>query len=145
MYARILVAADGSEPSQRALDEAIRLGLDQHAQLRIVHVVDIAWMLTGEFIDIERVETDLRADAARILERDVATAKAAGVTTESALLETDGGTVAQAVIADAQGWHAELIVAGTHGRHGVAHLVLGSVAEGVVRSSRAPVLLLRAV
>lgn len=44
---------------------------------------------------------------------------------------------------EAERWGAELIVMGTHGRHGLQHLWLGSVAEGVVRSSPVPVLLVR--
>ena len=45
--------------------------------------------------------------------------------------------------AEAKAWPADLIVIGTHGRRGVDHLLMGSVAEGVVRISPVPVMLIR--
>ena len=47
------------------------------------------------------------------------------------------------IAAEAKAWPADLIVIGTHGRRGVDHLLMGSVAEGVVRISPVPVLLIR--
>jgi nucleotide-binding universal stress UspA family protein len=143
MYARILVAVDGSDPSRSALDEAVRLAADQHAQLRIVQVVEMQWVAGAELVDFVQVEEALRASAAVTLEHAVEIAQRAAVAVESGLLETDGGTVAHAVVEEANRWLADLIVVGTHGHHGLAHLVLGSVAEGVVRTARVPVLLLR--
>ncbi|MDA8255577.1 MAG: universal stress protein, partial [Betaproteobacteria bacterium] len=49
--------------------------------------------------------------------------------------------VADAIVADAREWGADLIVIGSHGRSGVRHLLLGSVAEGVARASTIPVLI----
>ena len=63
---------------------------------------------------------------------------------ESAVLETDIDEPAAEILAEADRWGADLIVMGTHWRHGLAHLILGSVAEGVVQRSNVPVLLLRA-
>ena len=143
MYARILVAVDGSQASGRALAEAVRLTLDQRASLRIVHVVELQWLLSAELVDVSRVLDDLQAAAERTLSQAASAAAEGGLTPETGLLETDGGTVAHAVLEDALHWHADLIVLGTHGRHGLAHLVLGSVAEGVVQAARVPVLLLR--
>jgi nucleotide-binding universal stress UspA family protein len=54
------------------------------------------------------------------------------------------GDAAGEILAEASRWGANLIVMGTHGRHGLAHLILGSVAEGVVQRAALPVLLLRA-
>ena len=50
---------------------------------------------------------------------------------------------AEALVEAAKRWSADLIVLGTHGRRGLQHLVLGSVAEGVVRLAPVPVLLVR--
>jgi nucleotide-binding universal stress UspA family protein len=47
------------------------------------------------------------------------------------------------ILAESARWGADLIVMGTHGRHGLAHLILGSVAEGVLRRATVPVLLVR--
>ena len=60
------------------------------------------------------------------------------------MLETRGRSVAEVIIAHAKKLRADLIVLGTHGRRGVSRLVMGSDAEGVVRSARVPVLLVHA-
>jgi nucleotide-binding universal stress UspA family protein len=62
---------------------------------------------------------------------------------ETELLETAGQRVADRIVEAAKRWEADLIVMGTHGRHGIQHLVLGSVAEAVIRSAPVPVLLVR--
>ena len=61
------------------------------------------------------------------------------------LLKTGEPTrrVPDVVVAEAKRWPADLIVAGTHGRRGLSHLFLGSVAEGIIRISTVPVLLIR--
>lgn len=148
MYARILAAVDGSKASTRAYREALRLSADQHATLRVAHVIDLGIALTpwaqGALIDYETLETVLRESGARILETALAEARIAGGEVESVLLETDVDDPAAEILAEATRWGADLIVMGTHGRHGLAHLILGSVAEGVVRRASLPVLLLRA-
>lgn len=148
MYERILVAVDGSEPSTRAYREALRLAADQHAALRIVHVIDLGVALAPwaepAFLNYETLESALRDSGARILESVLAEAREAGLGAESATLETDVGDAAGEILAEASRWGANLIVMGTHGRHGLAHLILGSVAEGVVQRAALPVLLLRA-
>jgi nucleotide-binding universal stress UspA family protein len=69
-----------------------------------------------------------------------------GATAEVQLLHT-GNTAdrtAQAITQEARRWGADLLVAGTHGRSGLKHLLMGSVAEGIVRHTPVPVLLVRA-
>lgn len=53
------------------------------------------------------------------------------------------GKIADTIVAEADARNADLIVLGTHGRRGVRRLVMGSVAEGVIRQSNKPVLLVR--
>ncbi len=148
MYARILVAVDGSGPSTRAFREALRLAADQRAVLRIAHVVDLGVALAPwaepAFIDYATLDSALHEAGRRILDGAVAEARAAGLEPESVSLETEVDDPAAEILAEAERWGADLIVMGTHGRHGLAHLILGSVAEGVVQRSRVPVLLLRA-
>ncbi|HET7877050.1 MAG TPA: universal stress protein, partial [Methylomirabilota bacterium] len=72
-----------------------------------------------------------------------ARAREAGVAVEPALLESDGRRVAAVVVDEARWWEADLIVVGTHGRRGLDRLLLGSVAEGVVRAAPVTVLLVR--
>ncbi len=58
-------------------------------------------------------------------------------------VSTSVGQPAEAILAEALAWGADLIVLGTHGRRGLAHLVFGSVAEGVMRTAPIPVLTVR--
>lgn len=146
MYQRILVAVDGSPASKRALAEAIRLASDQHALLRIVHVIDDPYAYyAGDGVSpdtIATVESAWRQAGQTILDSAANLARQNGVQPETALLEREDRP-STVIVDDAKQWNADLLVLGTHGRHGLEELLLGSVAEGVVRTSSVPVLLLR--
>ena len=146
MYKRILVAVDGSATSDQALQEAIRLARDQHAALRIVHVIDIVPLATDvEFANIEEIQRALRQAGRAVIDHAQDTVKSAGIEVETRLIEveTPRQRVAVKIIEEAKAWPADLLVIGTHGRRGLDHLLLGSVAEGVVRIAPLPVLLIR--
>jgi len=145
MYSRILVAIDGSPTSEHALRQAIGLAKGLSSALRIVHIVDMGVLPAGAelAVDMESVMKARRAAGDTVLKGAQDACRAAGVEAETRLIET--GTPAQRVanlIADeAKSWRAELVVTGTHGRTGVARMLVGSVAEGIARVSPAPVLL----
>lgn len=146
MYQRILVPVDNSATSRAALEEVKRFANEQHAQVRVVHVIDLAqfaWS-ANEFLDVPQLQETLRESARRVLAESVTTLEEAGLKVEVALLETWGGLLAKAVVEDAAKWGADLMIMGTHGYGGLTHMLLGSVAEGVVRHSHIPVLLVRA-
>jgi nucleotide-binding universal stress UspA family protein len=142
MYARILVALDDSAPAARALDEAVRLATALHAQLRLFHVVDnrLLWHGGEGPLDPEAIDEEWAAQGRQVLAQGEATARAGGVAVETGLGETDGGGIDAAIVAEAARWEAQLIVVGAHGQRGLVQLVLGSVAEGVVRRAAVPVL-----
>lgn len=146
MYQRILVPVDGSPTSELGLQEAMRLARLMHADLRLIHVIDeLSFALgidsygyyAGELLDL------LRKNGEAILQKATETVRAQGIAADSVLYENLEKTVQQRVIAEATTWNADLIVIGTHGRRGVRRLVLGSSAEGILRSSPVPVLLVR--
>lgn len=146
MYKRILVAADGSATSDKALAEAISLAKDQHAQLKIVYTVDDASIYTAADIPNRIGIEQSWIDAGhKILEEAKKKAQAAGIEAETKLLQTDtlGEKIPDAIVNEARAWPADLLVAGTHGRRGLFHLIMGSVAEGIVRISPVPLLLVR--
>ncbi len=146
MYQRILAAVDGSSTSDHALQEAIRLAKDQHAALHILHVVDMPPLIWDvEFTDIEAIQRALRQAGRAVIDRARETALSAGFEAETQLVEvgTPGQHVAGGIVEAATAWPADLLVIGTHGRRGLDHLLLGSIAEGVVRLAPMPVLLVR--
>lgn len=142
MYKRILVPVDGSRTSDAALDQAAGLARDQKAELRVVYVVDEASIIAGseygDMIGVEKTQVEI---GKRVLEK----ARGLYPQAETQLLETDsvGQKISDAIVDDAEQWKADLIVSGTHGRTGLSHLLMGSVAEGIVRISKVPVLLVR--
>ena len=145
MYQRILVPVDNSATSRNALDEALRFAKNAKSLLRLVHVIDLAqfaWS-ANEFLDVPQLQTALKEGGQKILTESVDMVRAQGVDAETALLETWGGILAKAIVEDAQSWNADLIVMGTHGYGGLTHMLLGSVAEGVMRNTPVPVLLVR--
>jgi len=145
MYARILVAVDGSPGSARAVTHAIALSKALGAGLRVLHVVDMGWLALGPelAVDTQRVAAARRAEGERTVAAALETARAAGVSVEASLVETGapGQRVASQIVQEAQAWPADLLVLGTHGRGGAERLLLGSVAEGVARRASVPVLL----
>lgn len=146
MYRRILAPVDGSVTAQAGLREAIRLARDQSAVLRILHVVDqrVLVNVAGGAWAIEAIMQSVRQEGERILSEAVTAARAEGITPETAMPENFNGRVHQLILEEARTWGADLIVMGTHGRRGVDHLLMGSDAEGVIRTSPVPVLLVRA-
>lgn len=146
-YKRIIVAVDGSETSKQALKEAIKLAKEQQAKLRILHVVDENFIYYGgeAYVDHDTLESSIRKEGQKILEKVEAKIRNSNIKFESRLVEIKPfqGRIAEKIIDEAKAWPADLLVIGTHGRRGFSHLLLGSVAEGVIRIATMPVLLIR--
>jgi nucleotide-binding universal stress UspA family protein len=85
----------------------------------------------------------LRNEGKKTLERAESTVREYAIQSDSVLIETVGHRVAGQIAQMATDWPADLVVMGTHGRRGIARLVMGSDAELVLRTSPAPVLLVR--
>ena len=147
MYQRILVPIDGSATAGRALQEAIKIASDGKAQLRIVYAIEESYPLDTEgyaaFVNYAALQDAIRKTGERVLARAAEEVRHAGLKAETALLDVPGRHTASLIDSDAQTWKADLIVIGTHGRSGIGRLMLGSVAEEVVRGAPVPVLLVR--
>jgi nucleotide-binding universal stress UspA family protein len=149
MFKTILVALDGSATSNAGLRSALELASDQQAKLVGLHVIDDASMavnLEGGYLPASYIDTlydSLRKSGQAILTKAQATARAAGVEITPILVESRGQTVAQAILQQARKSKADAIVIGTHGRRGVARILMGSDAEQVLREARVPVLIVR--
>jgi nucleotide-binding universal stress UspA family protein len=147
MYQHILVAVDGSRTSELALHEAINLAKAVAGRLRLVHAVDeigASWY-AGGYANPTDIWEAMTKSGRDILEKAAATAAGAGLEADTKLIEinTPGRRIPEVIAEQADTWPADLIVVGTHGRRGLSHVLLGSVAEGVVRVSAKPVLLIR--
>ena len=138
MYDRILLPTDGSDASDRAVEQAIGLARETGATLHVLFVVeDIPY--APELMDDE-VEGRLREMGEEALEQIRARADEAGVEIETALRE---GAPHTAILEYADEAAVDLVVMGTHGRSGLDRYLLGSVTERVVRTADVPVLTVR--
>jgi len=141
MYDRILVPTDGSPEVERAVSHAVDLAAAHDATLHAMYVVNSASFTTMPMeTGWEGVGEMLREEGETALERVQALGSAAGVDVETHLLE---GSPSREIVRFAEECGSDLVVMGTHGRGGIDRLLLGSVAERVVRSSSVPVLTVR--
>ncbi len=146
MLHRILIAVDGSHASRLATLQAIELAKLSHATIRAIYVADDSDTALGSAaIDQAGLVRSMTAYAHDVLETCERLCEAAGVncSTELVARPVAKGRIAQTILAHAATWHADLIALGTHGRRGLARLVVGSVAQGVVSANTKPVLLVR--
>lgn len=143
MYQRILIPIDGSATSSCALKEAIKLAQEHSAQLALVNVYeDILYWIDESYINYEELQETIRVNAEKLLAKGQAEVIQVGLPIETKLLEAKNDRIEKVIIGEADRWHADLIVIGTHGRSGFSRLMLGSVAEGVARLASVPVLLI---
>ncbi len=148
MYKRILVPVDGSETANRALRTAVALAAEQSAALHVVHVSEetplYVSMDTLPYPPADLMEA-LHKEGEGILAEAVATARNQNIQADGKLLVIDGPGrgISEAIEQQAEHWNADLIAIGTHGRRGFRRLLLGSVAENLIRVSTKPVLLIR--
>lgn len=147
MFRRIVVALDGSDTASRSFDVALTLAAESGAELMPLYVIDvpvIAYDAPGFDASIVR---DACIEEAKLVTADAQSRMSArGVTGTPRTVEAalTGDDVAKRIVETAQEWQADAIVMGTHGRRGFERLVLGSVAERVLRSAACPVLMIPA-
>lgn len=136
MFNRILCPIDFDGNSLDALRMARRLAEHSRAKLHILHVVPPSdpMVVSAPLIAGQR-ENYARGELLRISKTELT-----GIDYETLLRF---GHPAKEIIAAEAAMNAELVVMATHGRTGVSHLLLGSVAEKVVRESSCPVLTVR--
>ena len=146
MYKHILLPVDGSELSEYAANEGVRLAHTLGSEITFIYVVDISLVTIPDsesaISNIDLIERNFREQGRRALDAMKQNASAAGVEAEALLAE---GVVADEIEKAATKVDADLIVIGTHGRRGLNRLLLGSVADAVARCAKCPVLLIRPV
>jgi universal stress protein A len=134
MFKRILCPIDFDENSLHALRAAARIARREEAKLYVLHVVPPVdpIVISAPFIS-QRSEENALSELRRIAQDELT-----GVDYE---LLARSGYPADEIVAAEAATDANLVIMATHGRTGVSHLLLGSVAEKVVRQSSCPVLI----
>lgn len=147
MYKRILVAADTSPLSKKAVTHAIGLAASTGAELVILTVTQrypVTYMegaIAFQAVDIAKIEKEWAEQGRALVDRYTQQAEAKGVTARAAVAKSD--LVAESIIAAAGKHKVDLIVMASHGRKGLKRLLMGSETLNVLTHSTTPVLVLR--
>lgn len=142
-FDKILTAVDFSESSDFAFEYALTLARQFQSELIILHVINEPVDLRGFYvphISFEQLEKEIEEGAGKMMEKFCQTRMGdfSNYTTEIVT-----GIPYEEITRKAADVAASLIVLGTHGRTGLDHIIFGSTAERVVRSSSCPVLTIR--
>jgi nucleotide-binding universal stress UspA family protein len=140
---QILVAVDFSDVSANAFRTAADLATKLNAKLKVVHAVPMqaaSLPMEGGAVYIEDLQTKQVDEARERLVAFVRQHSRGGAGVEQCIRSGDPTTEINRA---AEELHADLIVVGTHGRSGLRHLLMGSVAESVLREALVPVLCVR--
>lgn len=141
-FKKILIAVDESVFAAHAADAGLDLARQLGAEVAFVTVVDPASMRLAADTGIaeDKRQAIAQRDAKNLLHAFTARASA----TPPPLEFVETGKPAAKIVETAKSWPADLIVLGTHGRNVVSSILLGSVAQGVLRHAPCPVMVLRA-
>lgn len=146
-FDRILAPVDFSKCSRSALNYAISLADQLGAKLRIVHICEVPALVSPDLVvtipdqPTQTISEWVRNEAdSGMAEFMAELAIPEGVEIETKLI---AGDAPDRIAKEAAEYDADLIVMGTHGRKGMAHLIMGSVAERTLRIAPCPVLTIR--
>lgn len=140
---RILFPTDFSEPAEYAWSYALTFAQEFGAEVHLLHVIAPPPRLTEAYAvdyDPEKMVGSLSAEANATLDRQIEAAKSRGLVFRR---EVRVGVDFREIIDYATKHDVDLIAMATHGRSGLAHVLLGSVAEKVVRKAPCPVLTIK--
>lgn len=144
MFEKILVPVDGSPTSLRAIDKAAAIAKAFHGTVSVISIVD-PYPLMGMNSEIPYDQESFRQAAKAEAEQATRVAceqlKAAGVDAKGEVVESH--TVWRGVLEAAGKAHVDLVIMGSHGRHGLEKLVLGSVTQRVLQHASLPVMVVR--
>ena len=137
-YQKILCPIDFDENSINALERASEISRHFKASILLVHAVPLVAQLGEVPMPVDLYHDQQTAALARL--KKIAAQKLGGIEHETAVYAGDVvGSIMQAI----DHFRPDLVVLATHGRTGIAHFVLGSIAEAVVRRASCPVLTIR--
>lgn len=136
----ILFPTDFSESAENASQYAISLAKKYGSRIYVIHVVEPFTYTTDFGLDYSAQYREMEATAKKMLDEVVASIRKAGLDVEGVVVS---GKPFLEITRFAKEEHVDLIVMATHGRTGIEHMLLGSVAERVVRKSPCPVLTIK--
>lgn len=135
---KIIIAVDNDPTSEKIALNGFQLGLQLKAEIALLSVVDLTLLITDgavtpkEFADI--AINDYKKNQQMLIETVFKDHKVWTFVEE--------GIPYEVILKVANEWDADIIVLGTHGRTGFSHLIMGSVAEKIIRHSEIPIFII---
>ncbi len=134
---RILVAVDGSDFSDAAVDQAISLGSICRSEIFVISVVDLyPEQMAVAPVLVEKMSAEVRGHLDKAAEK----VEKAGIPCET--IVRMGGKPHEFILQEARERSIDLIAMGTHGRTGLKRVIMGSVAQSVIGAAPCPVLVI---
>ena len=147
MHQRILAAFDGTHEAHLAVEEAAALARAFNGRVRVVWAIGSPTMPESrEIYSVDKLREEAHRTASASLVEMQRQFDAAGTRAATSLLMLDAtdDDIGNALELEAERWQADTIVVGSQGKHGLARLLLGSVAERTTRLSHRTVVVVRA-
>lgn len=132
---KILIAIDDGPTAEKVASNGFLLGQQLNAEMALISVVDNTALMTeggvtpGELADI--IKNDYKKSQQLVIDKVFKDYKVWNF--------VEKGKPFEAILKVAEEWEADIIILGTHGRTGLSHLLMGSVAEKVIRHSTKPI------
>ncbi|WP_101297128.1 universal stress protein [Halegenticoccus soli] len=140
MYQKILLPTDGSEHTEKALEHALDIAAEYGAELHALYVVNTSALPSPDVDFRDEFVTTGESIGRKAVDAVASRAEKEGIETVTELAQ---GAPSKEILEYVRDNDIDLIVMGTHGRAGLRHVLLGSVAERVVRHTEVPVMLVR--
>ncbi|MFQ3573359.1 MAG: universal stress protein [Thermodesulfovibrionales bacterium] len=137
---KILVAHDGSKSSDKALKRAVELALKFNSTLTVLAVVPELYLTELSEGDKQKIFNSLSKETSDAMEKIRKSLSGKSIEVKTLVRQ---GDPAEKILETAQKMKADVIVTGSHGRHGTKKFLMGSVSSKVVDYSKCPVLIVK--
>jgi nucleotide-binding universal stress UspA family protein len=137
---KILVAHDGSKSSDKALKKAVELAINSNSSLTVLAVVPELYLTELPDADRNRIFESLSEETREAMEKIRKSLSGKSIEVKTLIRQ---GDPAEKILETAQKMKVDLVVTGSHGRHGAKKFLLGSVSAKVVDYSKCPVLVVK--
>ncbi len=137
---KILIAHDGSKSSDKALKKAVELAINLNGSLTVVSVIPELYLTELSSEDRNRIFEVLSRETAEAMEKIRKSLAGKSMDVKTLIRQ---GDPAEKILETAQKMKADLIITGSHGRHGTKKFLLGSVSSKIVDHSKCPVMVVK--
>ena len=137
---KILVAYDGSKSSDKALKKGVELAMNFNASLTVLSVIPELYLTELSAMDRNKIFEALSKETTDAMEKIRKSLSGKSMEVKTLIRQ---GDPAEKILETAQKMKADLLITGSHGKHGTKKFLLGSVSSKVVDYSKCPVMVVK--